>query len=256
MGDGGAASTPGAHRAREIVGCQLWRGGDSIPDHRTKVGLIQINVVVGDPVEYPFNMSQVAVGSEVGHEVLIDVRSMPPRERHPTIFSAWDALGTGGSILLVNDHDPLPLYYQFAAENVGGFRWDYLEQGAEVWRVRISKGAFEDPGFRPEPGARGTCRPQTVPIAFVKPYTLDVRPLLAAGGSPCGAIEGAVGKLIAGQTLVVLVPFEPVPLYAKLGACGFTHESKCLPDGTWQVEFKPGVEADADRFQACGCQDH
>lgn len=189
-------------------------------------------------------------------EVTIDVRPMPPRDRHPTIFATWDSLAEGGSILLVNDHDPLPLYYQFAVECVGGFRWEYLDQGPEVWRVRISKGAFADPGFRPAPGARGSCRPQTVPIAFVQPHLLDVRPILAAGGTPCGAIEGAVAKLIPGQSLVVLVPFEPVPLYTKLGMCGFSHDARQLEDGTWRVEFKPGTEADADKFEACGCHSH
>lgn len=189
-------------------------------------------------------------------ETLIDVRPMPPRERHPTIFRTWEGLDAGDSILLVNDHDPVPLYYQFAAEWAGGFRWDYLEQGPEVWRVRISRGDHADPGFRPVPGARGGCAPRSVPIAFVQPRLLDVRPILASGGTPCGAIEEAVSGLIPGQSLVVLVPFEPVPLYAKLGACGYGHDTVRLPDGTWRVEFKPGDRADSERFEACGCSGH
>jgi uncharacterized protein (DUF2249 family) len=43
------------------------------------------------------------------------------------------------SIELVNDHDPKPLYYQFMAERQGQVGWEYLEEGPEVWRVRISK---------------------------------------------------------------------------------------------------------------------
>ncbi|MBL9135938.1 MAG: DUF2249 domain-containing protein [Verrucomicrobiales bacterium] len=189
-------------------------------------------------------------------ETTIDVRTMPPRQRHPTIFATWEALSDGGVILLVNDHDPLPLYYQFAAEFAGQFLWEYVERGPEVWKVRICRGAFSDPGFRPEPGARGSCRPQSVPISFVQPLELDVRPILASGGSPCTAIEGAVAKLIRGQTLVVLAPFEPVPLYTKLGLCGYGHDTSRLPDGTWRVEFKPDGDADSERFAACGCHDH
>ncbi len=189
-------------------------------------------------------------------EVLIDVRPMPPRERHPTIFSTWEGLPDGGAILLLNDHDPLPLYYQFAAEWAGGFRWDYLAQGPQEWRVRISKGAFPEPGFRPQPGVRGSCRPATIPIQFVPSQVLDVRPILASGGSPCGAVEAAVAKLIPGQSLVVLVPFEPVPLYGKLAKCGFSHDESRLPDGTWRVEFKPGAGASAERFEVCGAHDH
>ncbi len=188
------------------------------------------------------------------NEVTIDVRPMPPRERHPHIFDTWDRLPDQGSILLVNDHDPLPLYYQFAAEAPGGFRWEYLDRGPVVWRVRITRGDFADPGFRPDPRARGSCRPVVAePISFVKDFELDVRPILAAGGSPCGPIEQAIEKLIPGQNLVILVPFEPVPLYTKLGMCGFSHDSARLPDGTWRVVFRPGVEADAEKFQSCGC---
>ena len=41
--------------------------------------------------------------------------------------------------MLVNDHDPKPLYYQFAAEHEGEFSWGYLEEGPDVWRVRIGR---------------------------------------------------------------------------------------------------------------------
>ena len=57
-------------------------------------------------------------------EVQIDVRTIVPRDRHPRIFATWEGLPDGGSVLLVNDHDPLPLYYQFAVEWAGGFHWD------------------------------------------------------------------------------------------------------------------------------------
>jgi len=39
----------------------------------------------------------------------------------------------------VNDHDPRPLYYQFAAERAGTFTWDYLEKGPDLWRIRIGR---------------------------------------------------------------------------------------------------------------------
>jgi len=37
---------------------------------------------------------------------------------------------------------------------------------------------------------------------------------------------------------VLLVAFKPVPLYAKLGHQGFTHQAEQLSDGTWRVEFR------------------
>lgn len=69
----------------------------------------------------------------------LDVREMAPRERHPTILSTFDALAPGKALELVNDHDPKPLRYQFEAELPGTFTWEYLEEGPEVWRVRIGK---------------------------------------------------------------------------------------------------------------------
>lgn len=69
----------------------------------------------------------------------IDVRAIEPRERHPLIFDTFGKLAAGESFELVNDHDPKPLYYQFEAEHTGQFTWDYLEDGPEVWRVRIGR---------------------------------------------------------------------------------------------------------------------
>lgn len=70
---------------------------------------------------------------------LLDVRDLVPRERHPTIFAAFEALRPGQSFQLVNDHDPKPLRYQFEAEMPDRFTWEYLEEGPEAWRVRIGR---------------------------------------------------------------------------------------------------------------------
>jgi len=69
----------------------------------------------------------------------LDVRVIPSPQKHPAIFGRWSALAPGESFMLINDHDPKPLYYQFQAEHTGQFEWEYLEQGPQVWRVRIGK---------------------------------------------------------------------------------------------------------------------
>ena len=73
----------------------------------------------------------------------IDVRFIAPRERHPLIFDTFDHLDAGEALLLVNDHDPKPLFYQLQAEAKGEFTWDYLETGPEVWQVKIGKPAAD-----------------------------------------------------------------------------------------------------------------
>ena len=69
----------------------------------------------------------------------IDVRTEIPRVRHELIFTSFDELSVDTAFVLVNDHDPKPLYYQLAAENPGEFTWEYIEEGPEVWRVRIRR---------------------------------------------------------------------------------------------------------------------
>lgn len=73
--------------------------------------------------------------------VTLDVRQTPPRERHPAIFSRFDALPVGDVLRLVNDHDPAPLRYQLLAERPGQIEWEYEKQGPEEWVVRITRTA-------------------------------------------------------------------------------------------------------------------
>ena len=46
----------------------------------------------------------------------LDLREIPPPERHPKIFEAFEALESGESLTLINDHEPAPLYHQMNAE--------------------------------------------------------------------------------------------------------------------------------------------
>ena len=72
-------------------------------------------------------------------ETELDIRPVPPPQRHPLIDATFDGLHPGGAFVLLNDHDPKPLYYAFRYERPGQFTWDYLEQGPGTWRVRIGK---------------------------------------------------------------------------------------------------------------------
>lgn len=72
-------------------------------------------------------------------ETVLDVRPLSPPERHPSIFNTFNSLEPGDSFVLVNDHDPKPLLYQFQTEFEGEFEWWPLERGPEAWRVRIVK---------------------------------------------------------------------------------------------------------------------
>jgi uncharacterized protein (DUF2249 family) len=69
----------------------------------------------------------------------LNVSTIVPKERHPLIFRTFDELKEGEAFILINDHDPKPLYYQFLHERPDHFGWEYLEKGPEAWKVKISK---------------------------------------------------------------------------------------------------------------------
>lgn len=66
---------------------------------------------------------------------------------------------------------------------------------------------------------------------------LDVRPDLARGDEPFARIMEAAASVQQGQTLTLIAPFEPVPLYGVLGAQGFAHETQQVGAAEWVVRF-------------------
>lgn len=69
----------------------------------------------------------------------LDVRGLRKPDKHPTIFRTYDALSVGESFVLVNNHDPRHLRDEFDTDHPGGYGWEYLDKGPQVWRIRISK---------------------------------------------------------------------------------------------------------------------
>ena len=140
---------------------------------------------------------------------ILDVREIPPRDRHPKIFGILDSLPTGDSLVLVNDHDPVPLRYQLEATRPGHFSWTVVEDGPETWRIEITS----------------------------KVRVVDARPILEVGDEPFETIMDTVDELGDDEVLVILAPFEPVPLEGVLGGQGFVHVAEELDGGDWRVTF-------------------
>ncbi len=82
-------------------------------------------------------------------ERVIDVRELNHRVRHTVISSLFEHLGQDGSLQLIVDHAPEPLRFQFAAKYGDRCEWTYLEEGPDVWRVRLRRGG--DPTGEPQP---------------------------------------------------------------------------------------------------------
>ena len=82
---------------------------------------------------------------------------------------------------------------------------------------------------------------------------LDVREDIRAGREPFNRIVAAVRALEAGDVLVVRAPFEPVPLYAVLGARGLAHWTEPLAADDWRVWFyRAGAPEAAAAFGSDG----
>lgn len=71
--------------------------------------------------------------------VELDLRPMPPFERHDKIFEIWDSLNPGQALRIINDHNPKPLHYQFEVEQKGKYEWAYEQQGPRDWQVKITR---------------------------------------------------------------------------------------------------------------------
>ncbi|MCL6453979.1 MAG: DUF2249 domain-containing protein [Alicyclobacillus sp.] len=69
----------------------------------------------------------------------VNATEYPPHLKHKVIFETFDGLQPGQAMLLVNDHDPQPLRYQFELERPGAFSWEYIERGPAVFQIRIGR---------------------------------------------------------------------------------------------------------------------
>ena len=90
--------------------------------------------------------TEIQTENLIGPDKVMDVRPIPCSIKHGLIIRTWLELPVGDHFTLLNDHDPVPLYYQFSAQWPEAFTWEYLVRGPEEFRVKITKlKAFEAP---------------------------------------------------------------------------------------------------------------
>ena len=66
---------------------------------------------------------------------------------------------------------------------------------------------------------------------------IDVREDLRQGREPFSRIMSTVAELTEGQELVLIAPFEPVPLFSVMARKGFGYEARKIDMGAWEVRF-------------------
>lgn len=67
----------------------------------------------------------------------LDATAIPHAIRHATIFGALEVVGTGGGLVLLAPHAPLPLLRQIEDRWPGRFEVSYLQEGPEIWKVQF-----------------------------------------------------------------------------------------------------------------------
>lgn len=176
------------------------------------------------------------------------VYELEPRQKHPTIFEWFDRLLHGESFIIINDHDPAPLYYELQAERqeaLGGF--EYLQSGPDIWKVQISRAATQDTADTCAVVPRsvgsdktgvdqpGTCAVDNKPGIPVQ-QILDVTLLSPKMKHP--TIFEWFEALAPGHAFTIKNDHDPKPLYYQmLGQLGpvFNWEYREQGPDCWQV---------------------
>jgi len=71
----------------------------------------------------------------------------------------------------------------------------------------------------------------------MKTEVVDVREDIRRGGEPFSKIMAAAATVGLGESLLLLVPFEPMPLFKVMERQGFTNSRKQTSAGHWEVCF-------------------
>jgi uncharacterized protein (DUF2249 family) len=93
--------------------------------------------------------------TSIPNEKIFDVREIPCSIKHRQIVDRWINLSVGDYFVLKNDHDPVPLYYQFKAQFPDCFTWEHLRKDPEDFEVKILK--IKEVGEIPQEAEFGSC---------------------------------------------------------------------------------------------------
>jgi len=89
------------------------------------------------PEDFMENTTNETIG--IGPDRVLDVRDIPCSIKHGLIIRTWLEMPVGEHFILVNGHDPVPLFYQFSAEWPGAFSWEHQLRLPEEVRVKVTK---------------------------------------------------------------------------------------------------------------------
>ncbi|WP_436934925.1 DUF2249 domain-containing protein [Halovenus marina] len=196
-----------------------------------------------EPDGDPRRLQMTKEGPLDGEMGSFDVRDLIPQRRHEALLETFETLEAGEGFVLVNDHDPKPLYHELRSMHGDSLDWEYEQEGRSEWRVRIEKTAASDASERD----------------VVTTY--DVREIPKAERHP--TIHHRYGMIPEGRTLELVAPHEPRPLrqeFQRQYGDSFDWEiveqspGYCRVHVTKRAEVGEGSEAVSGESAAGGCE--
>ncbi|WP_276259036.1 DUF2249 domain-containing protein [Haloglomus litoreum] len=182
-----------------------------------------------DPDDEPREL-QVTKGATLDGDLgAIDVRDLRPQRRHQALLTTFDELEVGEGFVLVNDHDPKPLYHELKSMHGDVIDWEYRSRGSDGWRVEVVRTAESD----------------AVDTDVVTRY--DVREIPKEERHP--TIHHRYGMIPEGGTLELIAPHEPRPLHREFHQrYGDSFSWAVLEEepGRCRVHITKGDEPDGD----------
>ncbi len=101
---------------------------------------VEPSLLFGFMPEEKVSLYEIALGKEgeCGGEV-IDLRPLEHGARHPLVMKRFSELKTDECFYIINDHDPLPLYFQMAMSFPKKVGWVYVEFRDNFWKIKIRR---------------------------------------------------------------------------------------------------------------------
>ena len=96
---------------------------------------------LSDDARFYLRLYRVGDDRDDGEDIpgMLDLRALPPPLRHQQVFSAFDALSPGESLVFIDDRDPRPLLGRFAALRPHRYLWLPQAASGERWVVWLSR---------------------------------------------------------------------------------------------------------------------
>ena len=90
--------------------------------------------------ELPVTDVSPGAGSMTDHGLPeLDARVIPHAIRHGAVIGAFSQVRPGAAMVLAAPHNPLPLLKQLAEIEGDALEFSYLEEGPDVWRLRLAR---------------------------------------------------------------------------------------------------------------------